>query len=154
VAITIVAIFLSGLHLTNSHVMSQVRASLESNSAMRVLGARAEQVRSAPWTQVTDPTYLQSAEFFTVPQNNGELGSLTETIQLTAHLAAPGSVAPITVSRSPGGAVTVIDAGDGTMGSQSSARVDLTAAWTGKGGRPHTRQVTLVIGQGGLLGRN
>ena len=154
IAMTIVAIFLSGLHLTNSQVMSQVRASLESVAALRDLSSRSEQVRASTWSQITDPNFLQGTLLSVAPDSTGELGNLVETIEITAHLAAPGSVAPITVTRLQNGAATVVNAGGAAMPDQSSVRADLTAAWTGKGGRARTRQISLVVAQGGLIGRN
>ena len=77
-----------------------------------------------------------------------------ETIDITAYLAPAGTVAPIKVRRTANGVVTTVNAGDGTMQNQTSVRIVLTADWTGKGGRARTRQITLIAGQGGILGRN
>ena len=154
IAMTIVAIFLSGLHLTNSQVMSQVRASLESVAALRDLSTRTEQVRDSTWSQITDPNYLRGTLFAVVPDSTGELGNLVETIEVSAHLAAPGTIAAITVTRAQNGAATVVNAGGATLPDQSSVRVNLTAAWSGKGGRARSRQMSLVVAQGGLIGRN
>ena len=154
IAMTIVAIFLSGLHLTNSQVMSQVRASLESVAALRDLSGRTEQVRSATWTEITDPNFLRTTLLSTAPDSGPELGGLVENIDVIAHLASPGTVDPIVVTRQANGTATVVNAGGSAMGTQPSVRVNLTAAWTGKGGRQRTRQVSLIVAQGGLLGRN
>ena len=149
IAMVIVAIFLSGLHLTNSQVMSQVRGSLESGAALRLLSGRREQVRASTWTQMTDVNFLQTTLLAEEPDSCAELGSVVETIELNAPL-----VPPVTLSRLPSGTVQVVNAGDGTMKDQLSVRVELTASWTGKGGHAHTRQVSLIVAQGGLLGRN
>ena len=154
VAMTVVTIFLSGLHLTNSQVMAQVRASVESSAALRVLTGRTERVRAATWSQITDPTFLQSTLLAVTPDSDGELGNLIENLEVTAPLAPTGSVQPIMLTRSDDGSVVVVYPGDGTMANQPSVRVDLTALWTGKGGRSRTRQVSLIIAQGGLIGRN
>ena len=154
IAMTIVAVFLSGLHLTNSQVMSQVRASLESVAALRDLSGRTEQVRSSTWSEITDPNYLRTTLFFAAPDSSAELGGLVENIDVIAHLAPPGTVDPIVVTRSANGTASVVNAGGSAMGAQPSVRVDLTASWTGKGGRARTRQVSLIIAQGGLIGRN
>ena len=154
IAMTIVAVFLSGLHLTNSQVMSQVRASLESVAALRDLSGRTEQVRSSTWSEITDPNYLRTTLFSTMPDSSAELGGLVENIDVIAHLAPPGTVDPIVVTRSANGTASVVNAGGSAMGAQPSVRVDLTASWTGKGGRARTRQVSLIIAQGGLIGRN
>ncbi len=154
IAMTIVAIFLSGLHLTNSQVMSQVRASLESVAALHDLSGRTEQVRGSTWSQITDATYLRGRLFATAPNSTDELGSLVETIEVSAHLAPTGTIAPITVTRQQNGTATVVNTGGATLPDQSSVRVNLTAAWSGKGGRARTRQMSLVVAQGGFTGRN
>ncbi len=154
IAMTIVTIFLSGLHLTNSQVMSQVRGSLESSAALRVLGGRAEQVRAATWSEINDPAFLQTTLLAGAPDCGDALGNFVENIQLTAYLAPVGTVQPIQLARTADGTVLVTSPGDGTMPGQPSVRVDLTASWTGKGGRARTRQVSLIVAQGGLVGRN
>lgn len=151
---TIVAVFLSGLHLTNSQVMSQVRASLESVAALRDLTGRTEQVRTSTWSEITNPNYLRGTLLSVMPDGGGELGSLVEKIDVIAHLAPPGTVDPIVVTRLANGTASVVNAGGGAMPDQSAVRVDLTASWTGKGGRARSRQVSLFIAQGGLIGRN
>ena len=154
ISMTIVAMFLSGLHLTNSQVMSQVRASLESVGALRDLSGRTEQVRASTWSEITDPNYLRNTLFAVAPDSGGELGGLIENIDVIAHLAPTGTVAPIVVTRLANGTVSVVNAGGSAMADQPSVRVDLTASWTGKGGRARTRQVSLIVAQGGLIGRN
>ena len=154
IAVGITAVFLSGIHLMNAQVWSQVRASLESVAAGRDLTGRTEQVRASTWTQVTDPNYLCGTIFAVAPDAAGDLGNVVETIDITAHLAAAGTVAPIKVQRAANGTTTTVNAGDGTMSQQTSARFDITVTWTAKNGRAHTRQVTLIAGAGGILGRS
>ena len=154
VAMAIAAIFLSGIHLTNSQAMLNVRSSLESIAATRDLTSRAEQVRASTWTQVNTPSFLQNSILSVAPDSGGDLGGLTETIDITAYLAPAGTVAPIKVRRSANGLVGILNAGDGTMQNQTSVRIVLTSDWTGKGGRLRTRQATLIVGQGGILGRS
>ena len=153
VAMAVAAIFLSGIHLINSQAMLNVRASLESIAATRDLTSRAEQIRAATWTQVNTPGFLQNTILSVAPDSGGDLGGLVETIDITAYLAPAGTVAPIKVRRTASGLVGVISAGDGTMVNQTSVRIVLTSDWTGKGGRARTRQATLIVGQGGILGR-
>ena len=154
VAMAIAAVFLSGIHLTNSQVMLNVRSSLESIAATRNLTSRTEQIRASTWSQVNDPSFLQSGVLNVAPDSSGDLGALIETIDITAYLAPAGSVLPIKVRRAANGTVSIINTGDGTMQNQTSVRIVLTADWTGKGGRARTRQATLIVGQGGILGRS
>lgn len=154
IAMVVVALFLSGIHMTNSRLTASVSSSLDSAEAARTLCGRAEQLRASTWTQITDPAFLQNAIFAVSPDASGGLANLVETIDVTAHLADPGEVAPIQVRRLADGTVTVLNAGDGTMAGESSVRIDVTTAWTARGGRSHVRQMTLVASQGGFLGRN
>ena len=151
---TIVTLFLSGLHLTNSQVVSQVQASLESSAALRVLTGRTERVRATTWSQLTDPTFLRTTLLAETPDYGGALGNLIENFEITAHLAPAGTVPPILLTRAANGTVAIVNPGDGTMPEQPSVRVNITAAWTGKGGRARTRQVSCMVAPGGLLGRN
>jgi hypothetical protein len=151
VAMGIVAIFLSGIHLSNSHVLQNVRSSLESVAATRVLTGRAEQLRASTWTQVTDPTFLQTGILGVAPNSSGDLGSLVETVRVTPYLDA--TVAPISVIRGSSGTATVFESGDGLLRAQPSVRIDIRCGWTGKGNRSRMRQMTLIVGQGGVLGR-
>jgi hypothetical protein len=151
VAMAIVAMFLSGVHLTNSQVMAQARSSLESVSATRDLSGRTEQLRASTWSQVTDSAFLKDTLLAVASDAGGDLGNLVETIEVTAPT---GAAVPIKVRRNSNGAVTIVNAGDGTMHNQPSARIDVTADWTGKGGRSRKRQATLIVGQGGILGRH
>ena len=149
----LVAIFLSGIHLTNSHVLQNVRSSLESIAATRLLSARAEQLRGMTWTQITDASYLQANALDVGSAGSGDLGNLLETIDITAYLQSPGAVAPIRVRRAANGAARVIEGGDGTMPKESSVRIDLTTTWVGKGNKMRTRQSSFIVSQGGILGR-
>ena len=75
-AMGIVAIFLSGVHLTNSHVLQNVRWSLESIAATRALSGRAEQLRALTWTQMTDASYLQANALGVASDGSGLPASL------------------------------------------------------------------------------
>lgn len=154
ISMTIVAIFLSGLHLTNSQVISQVRASLESTAANRVLTGRTERVRAATWSQITDPNFLETTLLAEAPDSGENLAGLLERIEITGPTTTGGGGQLIQLTRAGNGAVFVENAGDGSMPNQPSVRVILSALWTGKGGRARSRQVSLVITQGGLIGRN
>jgi hypothetical protein len=153
-AMAIVAIFLSGIHLANSQVLSNVRASLESIAATRDLSSRAEQLRASTWTQVLDSNYLQSSVLNVAPNTGGELGDLVETVDVTAYLAPAGTINPIRVQRTSQGTVKVLNNGSTAMANQTSVRIDVTASWTGKGNRARSRQISLFVAKGGILGRS
>jgi hypothetical protein len=155
IAIAVVGVFLASVYAVNSQVWLQMRSTVESVAATRCLNGRNEQLRASTWTQVTDPNYLRDSILSVPPDSGGDLaGSLVETIDVTAYLAPLGTVTPMQVRRNSSGVATVVNAGDGTMLNQTSARLNVTATWTAADGRSRTRQITLIAGQGGILGRN
>jgi hypothetical protein len=153
VSMGVVVLFFSGIFLMNSRVLALVRGSLESTASTRVLQDRAEQLRGSTWTQVTDASYHSGTLLAVPPDCAGALHNLTETITVTAHLATPGTVTPIAVQRDSAATVTTTSPGDVQLVDEPSVRVDLTANWIAKGGRPRMRQLSMVFGEGGISGR-
>lgn len=148
----IVVLFLSGVFLMNSRVLSLLRGSVESTASLHALNDRVEYLRASTWPQVTDATFYSSIMFAAPPDSAGALGSLIETINVSAHLAPAGSIPPITVSRDSGGVIAIASPGSALLAQEPSVRVDLTASWIAKGGRPKMRQMSLVFGEGGISG--
>jgi hypothetical protein len=153
VSIAVVVLFFSGVFLMDSRVLGLLRGSLESTASSRTLHDRAELLRGSTWTQVTDAAFHSGTLFATGPACAGALGNLTETVSVTAYLAAPGTVTPIQVTRNAAGTITTNSAGDPDLVDEPSVRVDLTTSWTAKGGRPRMRQLSLFFGEGGISGR-
>ncbi len=155
VAMLLIAVFLTSQYAATSRVWAVLRASLESNAANRVVNGRAEQIRASTWDQITSAAYFQ-ATILSVPADAaGELGTLSETIDVTAY--PPPAVNPqaLQITRDNDSAVaTTVAAGDGTMISQSGVRINLTARWTAKGGKARTRQMTMIFTNGGISGRH
>lgn len=155
IAMAIIVVFVAGMYATNARVWILLRSSLESNAASRVLNGRAEQLRASTWDQMTTSTFLATSVLSVAPDSAGDLGGLVETIDMRAYPTPSPNPAPIRVYRNnTTGAVTTYWAGDGTMTAQTSIRIDVTAAWIGKGGSPHTRQVSMIISNGGITGRH
>ena len=154
-AMAVVAVFLTGMYAANARVWGLLRASLESNAASRVLNGRAEQIRAGTWSQVTTAAYMSGSVFSVAPDSAGELGSLNETINIKAYPTPSPNPAQIQVTRDNStGTITTVGAGDGTMPNQTSIRIDLTANWTAKGGAARTRQISMVLSNGGVTGRH
>ncbi len=149
----VVVLFFSGIFLMNSHVLALVRGSVESTASSRVLQDRAERLRGATWTQVTDATYHSGTLLQIPPDCTGPLRDLTETISVTAHLATPGTITPITVSRNSQATIATTSPGSTQLVDEPSVRVDLTASWVAKGGRPRMRQLSMIFGEGGISGK-
>ena len=153
IAMGVIAIFLSGVYAANSRVWGLLRASLESNAASRVLNGRAEQLRGSKWEQVTDPGYLAGSVLGVPPDSGSELAGLNEVIDVIGFPAPVPVPAPIAVARDSAGTVSTPLNGDGTMFTQPSVQVTVTASWTAKGGQPHLRQCSMIFAQGGVTGR-
>ena len=153
IALVIVVLFLSGTYASNLRVWSLVRSSLESNSANRTLNGRAEQLRAATWDQAVDATYLHDTVLVVAPDAGGDIASLLETVDVITY-PTPNVVPSVRVTRdNPTGTATIVGSGDGTMKLQTSARINLTATWTSKGGQSHTRQISMIFAPGGVSGR-
>lgn len=154
-AMAIVVIFLSGQYAASSRVWSLLRASVESNAASRVIYGRSEQIRASTWDQVTDPTFLSGTVLAATPDTNGDLGSLVETVNVSAWPIPSPNPPAIRITRNDStGTVSIVGAGDGTMSLQSSIRIDITAAWVAKGGQPRTKQISMLLSEGGVTGRH
>ena len=154
-AMSIIAVFLTGMYASNARVWSLLRSSLESNAACRVLNGRAEQIRAGTWSQVTTSDFLANTVLAVAPDAGGDLGSLVETANIMAYPTPSPNPTQIRVTRTNStGTVSVVGSGDGTMPSQTSIRVDLTAAWTSKGGASRSRQISMILSNGGVTGRH
>lgn len=154
-ALAIMAVFLTGVYAASSRVWGLLRSSLEANAGSRVLNGRAEQIRAATWDQITDANFLATSVFSVLPDSANDLGALTETINVTAYPKSDTNPSPFQITRDNyTGIVTTLQGGDGQMPSQTSIRINVTADWTAKGGQPRSKQITLIISNGGITGRH
>ena len=151
----VIAVFLSAEYTASGRVWGLLRANLESNAACRTLNGRAEQIRAATWAQLTTATFLSGSVLSVAPDAAGDLGGFTESISVIAYPTPSPNPAPISVTRNNAtGTVTTVGAGDGTMPAQTSVRIDITATWAAKGGQSGTRQISMIITNGGIQGRH
>ena len=154
-AMLVIGIFLTSQYAASSRVWALLRSSLESNSASRVLNGRAEQIRSATWSQITDTDFLATSVMSVKPDAGGELGALNETIDVIAYPTPSPNPPALQITRdNDASLVTTVGAGDGTMINQTSIRINITANWTAKGGKARTRQLSMVLSYGGVTGRH
>ena len=154
-SVVVIAIFLTGIYVANARVWSLLRSSLESNAASRVLNGRAEQIRAGTWSQVTTADFLRTTVLAAAPDAAGELGALTETIKVIAYPTPSPNPPQLLVTRdNTTGIATTVGGGDGTMPAQTSIRIDITGSWTAKGGAARTRQISMILTNGGVTGRH
>ena len=154
-AMAVVSVFLTGMYASNARVWSLLRASLEGNAASRVVNGRAEQIRASTWDQITNVTFLTDTILSVAPDSSGELGDMTETLKITAYPTPSPNPPAIQLTRDyDTGTVTTVGAGNGKMNEQTSIRVDLTTSWTAKGGAARSRQISMIVSNGGVTGRH
>jgi hypothetical protein len=156
IAMAVIAGFLTAEYAASGRIWGVLRANLESNAACRCLNGRVEQIRAATWAQLTTTSFLSGTVLAVAPDSAGDMGSLNETINVIAYPTPSPNPTALQVTRNnTTGAVTVVSAGDGTMPSQTSVRIDITASWTPKGATAAiSRQVSMIISNGGITGRH
>ncbi|EDY17478.1 hypothetical protein CfE428DRAFT_4995 [Chthoniobacter flavus Ellin428] len=150
----IVAIFLAGLYDMNWRGLFVLKSSIDVSSASELTTNLAEQIRTATWTQITDPAYLSG----TIMANSttvGHLPNVVQTITAYPYGSTLGNGETVQVQRDAGGNVATVLPGNGNLSAESSIQVDITVNWhsTFKS-VPHTRVVRLIASQGGILGQN
>jgi hypothetical protein len=151
IAGAIIALTFSGIFMMNGRSANVLRTGLESMAAVRVLNGRAEQLRSSTYTQLTDTNYLTNTVFAVAPDSGGDLGQLTETLNIFTY---PTAGTAMSLTRQADGTVALVSSGPASLTTSTSLRIDLTADWVSKGGRPRTRQMTLIFASGGITGRH
>jgi hypothetical protein len=154
VACGIVALFFAGLFDMNWRGLYMLKTAADTASASTVLANLAEQVRTANYTQVTDPTYLSGTILTSSSATlTGHLPNVTEQIDVYALSGSTG--ASIEARRDGSGNVTTPLTGNGQLSSLSAVRVDITLTWsTALRTTSHTRMLSLIVGQAGVLGLN
>jgi hypothetical protein len=155
VACGIVSLFFAGLFDMNWRGLYMLKSAADGASASQVLANLAEQIRTANWTEITDPTYISG----TILTNSAALGHLpnaTQTIDVYPYPApASPSAMQIEAVRNTSGTVSTTLSGNGQLSAQTAVRVDLTLTWsTAINRNPHTRMLSLIVSQSGVLGLN
>ena len=154
VACGIVSLFFAGLFQMNWRGLYMLKSGMDAASASQTLTNLAEQIRTATFTEITDPKYL-SGTILANSTATGHLPSVTQTIDVQPYPSAGASGASIQAVRSSSGTSSVTVAGNHTLPSQSSVRVDITLTWnTALNNTPHTRMLSLIVSSAGVLGQN
>jgi len=158
VAAALMALTLSGVCMMNARALALVVATKENVAAVRVLEDRAEQIRSAKWTQITDPAYLRDTLLSnyggTMTTSESVLGTLTETIDVFSYPLQARDASTITVTRNCSTGVVVATAtGNQTMPAKSAVVIDITATWSRGNGNGVARSVmkSMVVSNNGIV---
>lgn len=146
------AIFLAKLFEMNARNIQVLKSGKESFAATVVLEERLEELRRGKWADITSPAYLQTI-LATPASSSNQLPSLAEQISVSAYPAATPPATANTASRSAAGAVNVVSS-NAALANQSLVRADLRVTWSGTpAGRGHTREISTIIGDRGLINR-
>jgi hypothetical protein len=160
IACAIVALFLAGIYDMNWRGLAMLKSGVDITSASELATNLTEQIRTATWSQITDPAYLSG----TVLAKSSTVGHLPNVVQQidvnpypipSGYGSPPLGAATIEVKRDASGNCSTVYAGNGTVPAQTAVQVDITLSWTSTfKSIPHTRAVRLIIAPGGALGQN
>jgi hypothetical protein len=160
IACGIISLFMAGLYDMNWRGLFMLKAGVDIASATQVSTNLAEQIRTATWTQITDPTYL-SGTILTNSTAVGHLPNVVQKIDVNPYPIPAGYGSPplggatVEVQRDASGNVSTTYAGNSTLASQSAIQIDITLTWISTfKSRSHSRMVRLIASPGGVLGQN
>ncbi len=151
-AITTIAV--TGLCLASADCLKVARAHRELLIADHCLQQRTEQYGAASWTQITDSSGVSALLAQAPLANASALQDQTEKITVNAYPAVTPPVAPIIVTRSLGGAISILSQPPAGFSLRNSlaVRLDFQEAWTSaQGSRLRIRESSSIIALGGLL---
>jgi Tfp pilus assembly protein PilV len=147
VATVIFAITFLGLFALNTRILHSLRATKETAAASQGLQERMEFVRRAPWSGITDETYISTAVLSFTTVSAANLPNLTERIIINSWPTASGS--PLQLTRSAAGTVTV-DSSNSALVNQKAIQVLIRYTWTGSPGRIRVREAVAIVGKAGI----
>ncbi len=148
IALAIGALAISGAMAVNSHQLRLVKATREASAASHSMQERLEQVRTATWSQITDPTYVSETLFSSLPRSIAPLDRYREMITISAWPEGSGPV--LCVEKAPKQSARIVSAGVGIAG-QHLLKVDFQIRWGGgEGKRERRRELSTIISNGGI----
>ena len=150
VALSVAVLFGAAAFATNQRLLIALRSQRESAAATMMLQERMESLRSLTFTQLTDQSYIGSNIINTATTSEAPLGSMSETITISAY-PADGTTNNRWV-RNPTVQQTATNTtlGTGHGGTQTLAKADILVTWSGPNSRSRSRQLSAVFGIGNL----
>ncbi|MDQ3623637.1 MAG: hypothetical protein M3463_14300 [Verrucomicrobiota bacterium] len=158
-AIGLAMVAMNGIVLLNTMNLRLVKSARQSNAATLSLQERIEQLRTAPWNDLTKASYLQTTIFkvdelhpLGAPRSAAPLGSSSESITLSAYPTADASTT-LAVERLADGTTRVLSEGP-SLGTQRLARLQVRVTWRGSDSRERVRETATIVSNGGVSGFN
>jgi Tfp pilus assembly protein PilV len=143
IAVLLFAIFFLSVFELNAVCLRYIDASKESIAALELVNDRAEVLRNLAFTDLTNPTYLQS--LLGSPANGSDLANkATEVVKVSQY---PVAVGVTQLTRQPNGTVAINSTAI-ALGTDL-VQVSVSCTWNMTfGGRTRTTQSTTVISNG------
>src|SRR5438270_6420762 len=143
VGLVILATFFASVFELNAVCLRYIEATKESVAALQDVQDRAEMLRNLAFTDLTDPTAVQTL-MATAPNAAPFAQKATETVKISAFPTANGVTQ---FTRSPNGTVST-DSVATDLGKEL-VKVEVQVAWTMTlGGRARTEQTTNLLSNG------
>ena len=146
-ATAIFAVGFAGLYTGSAQVIFLLGAQRETHSANLCIQERVEQIRSATYSQITDPNYVRNTLMATATTSSSGLSPTIETIAVSAYPPTGGSSLQVTRQ----GSGVTLDSNNSTLASGAAVRVDFSLTWNARQrGRSRNRQIILILAKGGI----
>jgi len=162
-ALVVTVLFGAAAFATNSRLVLSLKNQKESTAATMALQERKESLRATafpsptatpassptptPRPSIADANYIKANIFGNPTGSEAPLGSLIETVTVSAYPPPNPSPTPIVLLRnSQYPSCLIVSSGDPTLSSQNLLRVDVVLTWTSSNSRSRTRQFSEIFG--------
>lgn len=162
IAIAVVTIFGLAAYATNQRLLIALRSQRETTAASMMLQERMEAFRALSYSNVADPTYIQTNIVQKATTSEVELGgvtgTLTETITVSGYLTTTGGTGYPNDGSTPNQWVRNSTYQTGHQNSSNSSlatsydliQVDIKLSWTSANNRTRQRELSAVLGKGNI----
>jgi Tfp pilus assembly protein PilE len=147
---------------TNQRLLIALKTQKETTAANMMLQERMETFRSFSYSNVADPTYVNTNVVQKATTSEAPLGNLTEQITVSGYLLDPQGTASSHVNKwqrnatYPSGNVIdtnshlAMDASTPPVPQYDLLQVDVLLTWTSANGRARTRDLSAIFGKGNI----
>jgi prepilin-type N-terminal cleavage/methylation domain-containing protein len=162
IAIAVAAIFGLAAYATNERLLIALKSQRETTAASMMLQERMEAFRALSYSNVANPSYVQTNIVQKTTTSETELGgitgSLTETITVSGYLTTTGGAGYPTDGSTPNQWLRNSTYQTGHQNSSSSTlatsydllQVDIKLSWTSANGRTRQRELSAIFGKGNI----
>ena len=153
VAVMLIAGFFASIFEMNTVCLHYINASKESVAALQGVQDRLETLRNLLFSDLTNPTYLQT--LMATPSNQSEFATTqpTETVTVTRYSSSSQNTSGqgIQIQRPPGASVTatIVNSGTSNISQADLVQVDVQYTWnTTLGQHDRTEHTATIVAAG------